>query len=44
MQKFSKIFDIRTGIMGFNYWKMEPYIYDEKKGKKLKKRSHGNFL
>jgi hypothetical protein len=30
MSKFGDVFDIRTGIMGFDYWKMEPFLHDEK--------------
>ena len=33
MRKFGDIFNIRTGIMGFEYWKMEPFLHDGRKGK-----------
>ena len=33
MSKFGDVFsDIRTGIMGFEYWKIEPFLHDEKMG------------
>ncbi len=27
--EFEKIADIRTGVMGFDYWSLEPYVYNE---------------
>ena len=32
LEKFGNVFDVRTGIMGFEYWKMEPFIHDGKQG------------
>jgi hypothetical protein len=29
--EFEKIADIRTGVMGFDYWSLEPFVYNEKK-------------
>jgi adenine-specific DNA-methyltransferase len=34
LEKFGKVFDVRTGIMGFEYWKMEPFIHDGKQDDK----------
>lgn len=33
MEKFGNVFKVRTGIMGFEYWKMEPFLHDGRKGK-----------
>jgi predicted type IV restriction endonuclease/methylase of polypeptide subunit release factors/uncharacterized phage-like protein YoqJ len=33
MEKFGNVFNIRTGIMGFEYWKMEPFLHNGRKGK-----------
>lgn len=36
LKKFgdSNMFDVRTGIMGFEYWKMAPYVHDGKLSEK----------
>ena len=33
MRKFGEVFKIRTGIMGFEYWEMEPFLHDGIKSK-----------
>jgi type I restriction-modification system DNA methylase subunit len=33
LKRFGDVFEIRTGIMGFDYWKMENYIHEGKRGK-----------
>ncbi len=33
LKKFGETFDIRTGVMGFEYWKMEPFLHEGKKNK-----------
>ncbi|MEM4347550.1 MAG: N-6 DNA methylase [Candidatus Altiarchaeota archaeon] len=34
LKKIGEVFDIRTGVMGFEYWKMEPYIHEGKQDTK----------
>jgi len=44
LKKFGDLFDVRTGIMGFEYWGMEPYIHEGKRSENDIRIATNSFL